>query len=139
MNKKTIIFSLVIFLLSVSTIVYFAIQPKNSNKNYDEFAKCLAQKKITMYGAKWCSHCLDEKKAFGNSFQYVPYVECSDDPQKCIDMNITGTPTWIFSNEKRFVGKQGLEKLSAESDCPLQSLQNQNATTTEATSTNLKN
>ena len=30
-----------------------------------------------MYGAYWCPHCQAQKKVFGESFQYVPYVECT--------------------------------------------------------------
>ena len=37
------------------------------------------QKKLTMYGAYWCSHCQAEKKLFGDSFKYVPYVECTQE------------------------------------------------------------
>lgn len=135
MNKKTIIFSLILFLLTVIIIIYFVIQPKTNidNKNYDDFAKCLAQKNITMYGASWCPHCFDEKKGFGKSFQYVPYVECSDNPKKCTDVKIEKLPTWIFPDGRKLIGVQGLKKLSTESGCSLQSYKSQNATTTEIT------
>ena len=86
---------------------------------WDNFAKCLVEKEITMYGAAWCSHCQNEKNGFGSSFKYVPYVECPADPQKCIQMGVTGYPTWIFKDGKKLVGEQGLKKLSEESGCPL--------------------
>ncbi|MEK6877050.1 MAG: hypothetical protein AABZ49_00280, partial [Thermoproteota archaeon] len=57
------------------------------------------------------------KKAFGESFKYVNYVECPDDPQKCIAASIEGYPTWVFGGEKRLEGEQGLEKLAHESGC----------------------
>ncbi len=92
----------------------------------DEFAKCLADKKIVMYGADWCPHCQNEKKLFGDSFRFVPYVECPDDPQRCLKEGIEGYPTWIFpaslaggSDGKKLTGEQGLEKLSQESTCQL--------------------
>jgi len=72
-----------------------------------------------MYGAVWCSHCQSEKNAFGDSFKYVPYVECPDDPQKCLSLGITGYPTWILPDGKRLLGEQGIEKLSQESGCVL--------------------
>ena len=86
---------------------------------YDNFAKCLAGKSITMYGADWCAHCQKEKLAFGNSFQFVPYVECPNDIKGCLAKGIEGYPTWIFPDGKKLVGEQGLEKLSLESGCPL--------------------
>lgn len=72
-----------------------------------------------MYGAEWCSHCQNEKKAFGDSFQYVPYVECPAAPQKCLEKKITGYPTWIFPDGKALIGEQGLSKLSEASSCAL--------------------
>jgi len=86
---------------------------------YDEFAKCLAEKQITMYGAAWCSHCQNEKKAFGLSFQYVPYVECPQNSQLCLEKKIEGYPTWIFPDGKVLTGEQGVGKLSEASGCAL--------------------
>ena len=83
----------------------------------EELAACLASKNITMYGADWCSHCQNEKNAFGDAFKQVPYVECPDNPQKCIDAGVKGYPTWIWPDGKRLEGGQGLEKLAKESGC----------------------
>src|SRR3989338_690847 len=78
----------------------------------DPFAQCLADEKVIMYGADWCPHCQNEKKAFGDSFRLVPYVECPDDPQRCLQEGITGYPTWVFADGTKLAGEQGLEKLS---------------------------
>jgi len=92
---------------------------KKNPSALDSFAECLASKKITMYGAIWCSHCQNEKKGFGDSFRFVPYVECPDNIQLCLDKGIKGYPTWIFGDGRVFEGEQGVEKLSQESGCPL--------------------
>lgn len=86
---------------------------------YDAFAKCLAERTVTMYGAEWCPHCQNEKQAFGNSFRFVPYVECPDEPARCLEKGISGYPTWLFPNGKKLTGEQGLAKLSEESGCSL--------------------
>lgn len=86
---------------------------------YDEFAQCLTEKGIVMYGAEWCSYCKAEKKAFGSSFRLVNYVECPDNPQLCLERGIEGYPTWMFADGRKLEGKQGLEKLSWESGCLL--------------------
>src|ERR1700745_4165984 len=54
------------------------------NHKYDPFAECLATRNARMYGLYWCPHCADQKREFGASFQYVPYVECAsqDDPHQ---------------------------------------------------------
>ena len=85
----------------------------------DSFAQCLADGKVTMYGADWCPYCQNEKKAFGDSFRLVPYVECPDDPQRCLQQGIKGYPTWVFPDGRKLAGEQGLEKLSKESGCQL--------------------
>lgn len=85
---------------------------------YDTFAKCLTAKGAIMYGANWCSHCQNEKKAFGESFKFINYVECPQNPKQCLDAGVNGYPTWIFSNGKKLVGEQGLKKLSQASGCP---------------------
>lgn len=92
---------------------------KTPSASLDAFAQCLAAKKITMYGAYWCPHCQNEKKAFGTSFQFVPYVECTQETHKCLSLGIEGYPTWIFPDGRRLIGEQGTEKLSQASGCPL--------------------
>ena len=115
-------------LAAVSVIVVAVIVLSNSTRRaapesesgpLDSFAQCLAEKEVTMYGAVWCPYCQNEKQRFGDSFKYVPYVECPENPKLCLEKRIEGYPTWIFPDGRRFEGEQGLEKLSAESGCQL--------------------
>ena len=101
----------------IGTVVLITL-PK-SNSGLDAFAKCLSERELIMYGADWCSHCQNEKQRFGSSFQYVHYVECPKHESECGELGISGFPTWITKNGTKFVGEQGLEKLSEVSDCPL--------------------
>lgn len=103
----------------VGILVYWLARAPKESKNYDLFAQCLAEKKLTMYGAYWCSHCQNEKKAFGDSFKYVPYVECTQETKKCLDAGITGYPTWIDSAGQKYSGEQGLSGLSKIGGCQL--------------------
>ncbi len=107
--------------IGVVTISGFTVLKNNDRQTgyFDEFAKCLANKGIVMYGADWCPHCQNEKKLFGDSFRFVPYVECPNDPQKCLKEGIERYPTWMFKDGKKLIGEQGLEKLSQESECQL--------------------
>ena len=93
MNKKTL-FIIGLIILAIIFIVFYLYKPALvANSKFDDFARCLASKNITMYGAAWCSHCQNEKNAFEGSFKYVPYVECPDDPQKCLEKGVTDYPT----------------------------------------------
>jgi len=120
MNKTALSIIVFVTILLLAGGVWFASQsgtPKPGQ--YDAFAKCLAGKKVTMYGAYWCPHCQNTKKAFGASFQYVPYVECTVEVKKCTDQNVNGYPTWIFPDGSRLEGETSLKDLSVKSGCPL--------------------
>ena len=121
MNSRKVFFSILSLLVLgalASVIIYSGEKPAVSTK-YDAFAKCLAAKELSMYGAEWCSHCQAEKARFGDSFQYVPYVECPESPDLCLRKGVTGYPTWIDGKGEKYEGEQGLEKLSELSGCQL--------------------
>jgi hypothetical protein len=91
---------------------------------YDEFAKCLSENGVTMYGAYWCPHCNAQKQMFGNSWKQVNYVECSlpnnaGQTQQCVESGIGAYPTWEFQNGLRIEGDLALEKISTFSGCKL--------------------
>ena len=115
---KKYLFSGIAIAAAVSGIWWKAAQPIQPNE-LDSFAKCLAEKEVTMYGADWCPHCQKEKAEFGSAFQYVPYVECPADPKKCLDAGVDRYPTWIFKDGHKLVGEQRLETLAHESGCVL--------------------
>ena len=89
------------------------------DKPIDIFAKCIASKNLTMYGAVWCSHCLAEKKAFGEAFRFINYVECPDNIKLCTEKGINGYPTWIDGAGKKYEGEQGLKGLAEITGCEL--------------------
>lgn len=116
--RKIIIYIVVIGGILVGGI-FLLSKPKNADSNYDNFAQCLTDKKLTMYGAYWCSHCQAQKKLFGESFKNVSYVECTANPDLCTQKGINGYPTWIDASGQKYEGEQSLEKLSQISSCQL--------------------
>ena len=91
-----------------------------------EFARCLAKKQVSMYGAYWCPHCAEQKEKFGQAFKYVPYVECAVVGQPpavqtpaCREMQIHKYPTWVFPDGDRVEAIQTLEQLSQRTGCKL--------------------
>ena len=133
-NPKTKIiltFLIVIFIFAFLFLVLSIWAEKEETPDLDGFAKCLSDKGAVMYGAYWCPHCQNEKNAFGESFKFINYVECTERPNECLAQGINSYPTWIFpdlpamtsSGEvgrggRRFVGEQGIIKLSELSSCP---------------------
>ena len=117
-HKNKIIIVLIVILVAV-IVLWLTRDGDVQASRLDFFARCLSEKKVVMYGAEWCAHCQNEKKAFGTSFQYINYVECPKDPDKCLAVGIDSYPTWTFPNGRKLVGEQGLEKLAEESNCQI--------------------
>jgi len=104
----------------------FSSKPKSATEpgKYDELAKCLTEKGVKMYGTYWCSHCKVQKQMFGDSWQYVSYVECSlpggqGQTEECGEAGIEGYPTWEFEDGERLSGEVVLEQLAEKAGCEL--------------------
>ncbi|MFA6436221.1 MAG: hypothetical protein WCW30_03755 [Candidatus Gracilibacteria bacterium] len=94
----------------------------DNNGAIDSFAKCLTDNGMAFYGAYWCPHCQDQKKMFGDAFQYVNYVECdaggeNAQPEACVAAGIQYYPTWINAAGEMENGAQSFDGLAAMSGC----------------------
>ena len=122
MKKSYIYTSLAILALIV--LIALIVNSKSGPGKYDDFAKCLTEKGTKMYGAYWCPHCLNQKRDFGSSWQYVTYIECSlpnnaGPTEFCTKAGINGYPTWEFQNGDRIEGEVSFPELSQRTSCPL--------------------
>lgn len=107
-------------LIALVVSLAYILWPRGEvNADLDAFAQCLADKGATMYGAEWCPHCKDQKKMFGDSWKFVPYVECPENTSLCLAKGIEGYPTWLIGTSTRLVGTQSIEKLSDATACPI--------------------
>jgi len=106
-------------LIVALTILIWRPREAADSAPLEAFARCLTDKGAVMYGAYWCSHCQNEKKAFGKSFEFINYVECTEKPDLCTAASIAGYPTWIFPDGRRLEGEQGLKRLAEASGCAL--------------------
>lgn len=117
MNKinKLAIFLLFIFLLSFSGC-------GEQQKDYTILAQCLTEKGVKMYGAVWCSHCQRQKKAFGEAFKYITYIECDpktdlESAKICLNDKVESYPTWRFADGTELIGEQDVEQLGLRVGC----------------------
>ena|SRR3989344_967396 len=120
-SKSSFKLILVIGAIIVLGIIFFSF--RGSSGNYDDFAKCLTQNGVKMYGAYWCPHCADQKELFGSSWKYMDYVECSlpnraGQTEVCSLARIESYPTMDVAG-RRLLGVQSLESLSQLTNCPL--------------------
>lgn len=119
--KKILIYGMVLLLFVGAYLAgrYY------KNHKYDSFAKCLATRNAKMYGLYWCPHCADQKREFGASFHYVPYVECAspDDPHQltaaCKAAGVKLFPSWQFGADPPKEGVLSLQDLSQKTGCSL--------------------
>lgn len=90
----------------------------NSNNvlDQDSLSKCLTENGAVMYGTAWCHFCQEQKEKFGESFQFVNYVDCDYLKAKCQEAGVKGYPTWVI-NGKTYSGVQSLERLAELSAC----------------------
>ena len=92
--------------------------------DYDTFAKCLEASGLVMYGSVLCPHCMNVKEAFGDSFQFITYVECNPkmpaaDPERCIEEEVQYLPTFKFGDGTKSFGEQEFSVLAQRTGCPL--------------------
>ncbi len=112
-----------VFILSLALPLIFLTACSNNKDNsqntqaMDNFAECLTENGVKMYGTATCPHCAAQKAEFGSSFEKINYIECSTNPQKCIDAGITGVPTWEFSDGTKIQGEQKLSSLGEKAWC----------------------
>ena len=125
MKKGTKYILVIIVIGVIGLIIYQASGDRTVEPSkYDDFAKCLTEKGVVMYGAYWCPHCANQKKLFGDSWQYVTYVECdargdNANPDLCKSKGVSGYPTWIFADGTRASKVLTLTELSVRSSCAL--------------------
>jgi hypothetical protein len=128
MDKNIKIFLSVIGVLILGVIATVLVRGggavDTSPGKYDAFAQCLKNSGASFYGAFWCPHCQAQKKLFGSSVKYLPYVECSTpdaqgQTQICIDKKIESYPTWEFADGSRLNGEIPLQQLADKTSCTL--------------------
>ena len=123
--KKTTHWIFGIIIVSLIPFIIFNFT-QGEKENYDEFAKCITEKGVNMYGSFRCGICAKTRNLFGDSFQYINEIEChpqGENPQVnlCLEKSVEGTPTWIlepaFIEEKRYTGFLSIKELEDFSGC----------------------
>ena len=119
MKNKFSLFLIIVVVLIIG--FFFFIKPIFTGKSVEElkldnFAQCLTNANLTMYGTSWCSHCQNQKKLFGKSFKYINYIDCDRESEICTLDGITGYPTWKINGES-YPGEQSFSRLSQLTNC----------------------
>jgi hypothetical protein len=127
MDKDSLLPAFAIVALVLAISAFSAWQQHRTSATpaqLDEFARCMTRNGAKFYGASWCTHCREQKDMFGESAQYVNYVECSPPGSQgqekvCTDADVQAYPTWEFAGGKKEEGVQSLESLGEKTGCRL--------------------
>ncbi len=114
--RKYLIMGLIILIILFSSFGVYSYVGKPSQ--YDDFAKCLTDKNIVVYGNDYCSYTNKQLNFFGKSKKYLNYIKCVDNEKLCDEKNVEITPTWEI-DEEVYSGVQSLERLSALTGCEI--------------------
>jgi len=106
----------ILAIIVVLVIIYFSVSYFTRPGNYDEFAKCLTEKEVIMYGTDWCHFCKEQKAMFGKSFKHIDYINCDFNKDACDSAGVSGYPTWVINNEN-YPGTRSLDYLASVSGC----------------------
>jgi transposase len=120
-EKKKISFKpyfMFIVLIIAILIIAYAFYLRSQKEEYDEFAKCLTEKGVVVYGNDFCSYTAKQLNMFGKSERYLSYVKCINNKELCDNKGIDITPTWEINGEK-YSGVQSLEHLATLTGCEL--------------------
>jgi hypothetical protein len=101
-----------IIILAVIIIAIFTLR-KDFPETDAGISKCIGENSI-LYSRLGCHFCEEQKKVFGDNYQYLTVVDCFFETDKCAD--ITSTPTWII-NGKSYIGVQKFDKLKELTGC----------------------
>jgi len=133
-NKLIISIGIIVGILVLFYVIYSVLGKITGgavsvgNEASDEFAKCLSDKDVKMYGAYWCPHCVNNKGMFGNGGKILVdlkiYIECdaggeNPQPDVCSEKGVEGYPTWEINN-KLYSGEMSLDKIAELSGCSLE-------------------
>ena len=106
-----LILGMIIAIIIIGTL---AIKDRDSTPEI-KLVKCIGENSI-LYAQTGCSACKTQEDLFGENYKYLNNINCKLETQKCIEVNITKTPTWIINKEK-YSGVQTIERLKELTGC----------------------
>ena len=124
-NNKTIYVLTGAALVVIAIIAFVVARPtgqvvggSTTPGEFDAFAECLTDQGAIFYGTEWCGFCQQQKAMFGDSIEYVDFIDCDQNRDLCMSEGIRGYPTWKIDGELHS-GLQQLTRLSDLTGCSI--------------------
>lgn len=111
---------LMVNLWPTDTVSRILGKPVATQADWEGLAKHLTEQGVVEYGAWWCNHCEQQKKMFGDAWQYITYIESSPpgaygQTEAAKAAGIRAYPTWVFPDGSRVEGVMTYRQLSEKS------------------------
>ena len=103
----------------VGLIIYSAsfIQDEpTSTNNFDSSTLACIADNSQLYVSEGCSYCAQQKEILGEEISLFDIIDCRENPQSCVAMDIQVVPTWNVNGTK-VTGVHSLEKLKELTGC----------------------
>lgn len=121
-KKKKDFLPVLLMILGILVIVLMVFILKDrinldvyKNTSSKSFADCIAEKS-ELYTQIGCLACERQKEIFEEDYEKISVINCWDNKQRCLENNITATPTWIIDN-KKYTGIKSIEELKEITGC----------------------
>lgn len=115
-TQAKILITIAVVLIVIWAYFYFTRGKSPTKKQKDTLAVCISKSGAKFYGTQTCPHCIAQKEKFGDDAKYLPLVDCSANPQACMDAKIEAYPTWIIKGKKH-VGELEPARLAELTGC----------------------
>lgn len=114
-QKSWSVWLMIILIVAGGIYIASDSQGGGGSESKEEIAKCIANKS-TLYVQLGCHACKTQEEIFGDSYKYLDTVDCFYEQDKCVEKDITATPTWVINGE-RYTGYKQIDKLKELADC----------------------
>jgi len=114
-KKKSNIIMIVLIIAIILVIIGIEYIQGDWFNGDEKTLKCIADNSV-LYVSKTCSHCAAQKLELGDDIKFFNIIDCTEDPDKCVEAELIGVPTWII-NEEKYPGRRTIEELKELTNC----------------------
>lgn len=112
MSMKSLLTILIIVVVLTLSILILSNKPPETPV---DVAKCIGENSI-LYVKLGCHACETQEEMFGDNYDALNVIDCFYERNKCVDAEISATPTWIIEGRSSR-GVQSIEELKILTGC----------------------
>ena len=94
-HKNTLLTATII--LFVLAFAMFILIPNKVHASKNDVLQITSN--TILYTQEGCHFCSVQEKKFGEYYELLNIIDCFENPEKCLQANITAFPSWIIRGE----------------------------------------